>query len=1565
MAKQHILWTVLPYGRITDEQGRDTHRISIVVSPRLTPEAANQQKLEAFPDFLDWPAALGRRRLSLRINNQDVGLRLLSQPNSQLWQTLLTPTTPVAGFVYQDMSKVNLRSFAVRNVLGFMRRHYGQLAVDARKDHPTLLPWDNADSSLKGMLDDLGTRTITRDFGNESRTFVLPGFSRFLDRGNPESTDAYLDNTVFSGKSPYQGTSTGNKLDSNGLPLPESGFPLRVLPADWRNPSLPGPGANVMNQFNSADEYAFYQADRFYRRTTPTDKQRRMRRPSFDDIPEPPEAPEYDFHRIIASYADYPELMRRLGLVIDCAITDNRVLRQLVSSGGGQAVGQMQLLIDGSGAPGTTDGRPITAWYADQERFVTRERSHDHRRGLLRLEGADDGWGVADKDEPDSPFDVYQVDPDGAALKTVGFIVTSQNLLTRSLNSLQSDGEVTYTTGDRQPVAALRSGGIGVSRHGRAEQVAETAASATLKNAAIENNNADTVVLFAEDLLRGYRVDVAPVKDEMSPGHWMSLCAREGRYRVVANDQELPLPPDEGFVKGASTSKSPDDSANPDDHYLHESMFRWTGWSLCTPRPGLTLRAQQADDSQVQGEVPTTVTDEASDGNGIVAEFKALKGSLPRLRFGQRYRLRARVVDLAGNSLAVDDPSLGELEHATAAVGYWRFEPVDPPALVHRHRVSEGESLERMVIRSNYDLSSGEYLKSQPFKDAVQLPASADFEYLEQNERHVVPPKASQQQCEHHGLFDSFFANPTSIKQGYAIAAREAGTLYDPIPGAQIELVTPQALSTVATTTSVPPALPTPENPVGDRMAGGQYIVHREAQLETPYLPDDAAGGVAIYARPGHQIPGVSGPTVLGPGCMVLEDPDKRLVLVVGYDQPWPNNLGCRIVLQERDTEYDELPCSVNHKDAGMPKWDAETRELTLFIAKGEIVRLAYASFIHTKHLPSFGLLHWIKSGAKHDIMVMAQLGTHWMLSPYRKLTMVHATQQPVCLPELIKMSIHRPSGASYANLVCRTVVLHGPSTGKFEIEADWEEWIDDLEKDGPERISGHGQLGEIPLHENHINKFDLASAVKNAQVDPNRDRARADRHELGDSKFRLIRYRVRATTRFREYLPPSLYADTEQITRLGPIALGDHVLVADPTDAGATILVDPNGSEQNTRVLASEPPDDPRVLYVVPTFRWQQQEIAGGKQQQVIRYGNGLRVWIDRPWFSSGDGELLGVMLFGDNKPFKNMPDAMQPFVTQWGLDPLWETGSPKASIKVSDFPARVHDEPVALQEEPNEPPAHVVGHRVHWDEQRKLWYCDIELEPGRSYMPFIRLALVRYQPNALPNARISKVVLSEFVQVLPRRRAVYGRTGDSVDLTLFGTVPHAGPMKYTVDSDYLFVSFANGPFETGRNRVELVLQTRDKNIDSDLAWTDHSTLATSQTAEPGSSVFDGLPILDTGKFGVETTLQAADQARKVDLRSGASLMLDAAIELAPGARDQFELAEKMPDFLQFIDPQIWKTSAALPDTGDLPRRLMLREFERYYTDHTVPHQRDGTVFQRRVIEERLVYSTVFDLDS
>ncbi len=1580
MAKQTILWTILPNGRVSDGEFAGQLRVSVVVSPRLTPEAPGQQRLASFPEFLDWPNTLASARLAVGVGNDTVVLRPLVRSSSELWAKLFDQNTPVAGFQFRDMSQVNLRSYPVRNVLGFLRRHYGRLAVQAASIHPTLLPWKDAHPDFRNMLDDLGTRTRTITVGDRKIEVPLPGFSRFF--GDPrKSIEARLQRQVFGPESVYSGTVLAPTAEEEGLPRPAGAFPRRALPADWQDPATAGPDSALMSQFRSADEFNFYQANRFYRRDTPTDAQRRMRRPTFANVGTSPPAPEFDFHRIIASFSDYPELLRQLGLVIDCALEDSGPIDARIAAGGGRAVGQLITHLKWSGPRDTSiDQTPRTAWEADQRRFLPRPRSSDHERGLLRLEGAGDNWAV-DDDKARSDFDVYQVDPDGASLKTVGFLVNAQNLVAKSLSLRQIDGEITYTTGDKQAVAALRTGGLGISRHDRAGQVAQDAASAALKNQAVEAGDAGNMVLFAEDVLRGYRVDVASVPDPVSPGRWHSLCARQGDYRLIDADEPLKLPPDEGYVSGASTTKSTADGADPDDNYLHESLFRWTGWSLCTPRPGRALRAREDPDSKSQGEESVEVTDVATGGNGLSVSFKALPGSLPRLRFGQLYRMRARLVDLAGNSLAVDDPSLGDMENATEAVGYWRFEPVDPPVVVQRARVSEGESFERLVIRSNFDTHANAYLATPDFAAAIALPASQDFEYTAINERHVIPPKSSQQQCEQHGLFDPFFANPAEIKKGYEIAAREAGSLYDHLPGSQIELITPAKLGSVATTTAVPPKLPTPENPVGDRLSGGQYVIHREALIRTPYLPDGAAAGIALRALPDHSLPGIGGEMNLGPSCAARQAPNGTLVLLVAFAGNWPDRQGLRIVLAERAGTLSDPHCTESFPDDGRPIWNEDTRVLTFLVRKGHIVRLGYSSYVHPAFLGSFGVPQWTSNESQHSFVSgMAALGNHWMLTPYRELVLVHATQQPVCLPELIKLSIRRNLGDPHAKLLCRRVNLHGPSTGKFEIEADWHEWVDDLQKEGPERVEGHGQLGEVQLQENHPNQFQLQAAIDAQRIDPGRERARGDRHEFGDTRFRLIRYRVRASTRFREYLPSALYDNRDLITRLGPAAEGPPVKAGAADDPGAPVLHDSGGASNRLIVPASAPPDDPRVLYTVPTFRWQHSESSGTISH--TRLGNGLRVWLDRPWFSSGDGELLGVVLLGNNARFTDIPKHLQALVTQWGLDPLWETALPKSKTRASDFGARVHSEQVRLQERPDAPHVHVVGHRVHWDQGRRLWYCDIELDPGVSYMPFVRLALVRYQPNALGAAKVSKVVLAEFAQVLPRRRAFLKQSGEQVSLTLRGPLPHYGPMKFPVDSEYSDISFIGGLHESGRNRVELMLQTRDPAVDSDLAWGDHSRLASAVVGPPYRRGVVIGPMLGSNNITDAAIVDAAD-GKTVHPRSGEFVDLRATIDLgvlnpARRIRPRTPLRPVTPvspvnpvvpalpgdlgPIVNLRDAKIWAIeNQDLPKVPGRDRRLVLREFERYYTDKTVPERRSGATHRRRVIEERLVYAVEF----
>ncbi len=362
-------------------------------------------------------------------------------------------------------------------------------------------------------------------------------------------------------------------------------------------------------------------------------------------------------------------------------------------------------------------------------------------------------------------------------------------------------------------------------------------------------------------------------------------------------------------------------------------------------------------------------------------------------------------------------------------------------------------------------------------------------------------------------------------------------------------------------------------------------MIHREASVITPYLPDPASGGTALRAAPGHSLPGVSGPVVLGDGVEVVQTPQQELVLLVAHGKAWPDAQGFRIVLVEQPATLNTLPCQETLIDSP-PKWDESTRELSLFVPKGRIVRLRYSSFVHKALLQTFGIPQWVNdSGERNKVLAAANLGCAWMITPHRSLTLVHATQQPICMPELIKLQVQRQHGDQHAMLDAQ-LRLHGPSSGKFEIEAVWKEWVDDLEKPEPLLVDSRGALGEILLHENHPNSFGLDNAVKAQQHDATRPRAPGNRHEFGDTKFRLVSYQARATTRFREYLPPSLYAQTDKISQLGPKALGPAMQVGADDDPGAPVL-HISGSAEHTPVMATAAPDDPRVLYVLPTFRW------------------------------------------------------------------------------------------------------------------------------------------------------------------------------------------------------------------------------------------------------------------------------------------------------------------------------------------------------------------------------------------
>ena len=1619
MAQAKILWTVLPYGVVENGVHAGKRRVSVVVSPRLKPERRAENRMGTFEEFVCFPdTILNGARFSAEIDGKIIPMELISKPDRVLWSKLFNKDTRVDEFKFMDMSAVNLHSFSVRDILGSIKEHYSN-AADSPFELPKLLPWKDADDSIKNKLIDAGTKIEEIDDEKGAVKYkVHPGFDRFFDKA--------FKRPGFGMKVPAASPTS----DSKYLPTTEN-TELNVINSDWKAHG---------GMFNSEFEFNLFLVDSFYNRLD--DKSNYLRRPDFDDenIPKLPDVPAFDFHKIINSLSAYPELMRRLGLLLDFVLLEsNPIVRPPKQP---QSIadleikltqGRIQLKIDWridwASVP-TEHVTPNTAFLSAPGRFLTCPRTNEIKDGLLNLEKANDRYS---KDNlvtggiPGSMYDLYQVDPDGTALKTVDTVINEQNMVAGHINNNLDNSNITYTTGERQGLAALRSAGLGVSQHKRAVAVAADAAAAKAKNDAIESGNGNSVTLFAEDVLSGYRVDVAPVPNVQDPGRWRSLCARDGDYSLLETGEILNIAPDEGYVTGPSTTSAITDSGTSKDHYLHESMFRWTGWSLVTPRPGLIIEAKDEVGSQVQYEVPSDFEDADAfdDGCGVRVRFETAKGTLPRLRYGQLYRFRARIVDLAGNSLALDDPALENFTGASDAVGYWRFEPIDPPVAVHCERVSEGESLERMVIRSNFDVGAEEYLISSPFTQFSTYPEPQDFTYTAENERHFVPPKSSQLQCETHGLFDNYFrGDHNAIKESYAVAARDEYTLYD-LPNS--EIVTPSAIADIATSTEAP-QLPGDENPYGDRMAGGQYLINGEAQIYTPWLPDGAAQGVAIWAIPGRTLPGVINETVLGESCEIKRvmhpyGKDRSFfVILVKHLGEWPDLHGFRLILSEVSPRLGPS----QFRDDDMPDWNETARTLKLFVPKGWIVRLRYSSYANENLIDSFGLLKWIEDEKGIDkrktARELALHGVNWLFSPYRELTLVHATQQPVFQPTFngnSLLELDRKRGSHDVTFGQHTfITLHGPSTGKFEVEANWVEWVDDPAKDAPELVKSKGQLGEIMLEENHPDYVKLNDAIENHRkiADPqnkNPDPLRGNVHALGDTRFRLVQYRIRATTRFSEYFPPAFFDYDSEVhtqeyiqgltTRLGDPAR-DFERLSLPAgypnyldDAGAAMVPSPIGSNEYSRVLASAPPADPKVLYVVPTMRWGEQRFGG--RLDVTRKGNGLRVWLDRPWFSSGDGELLGVVLY-NTVDLDTIPEEFSHYVTQWGADPFWESPKKtKPNIHLTDFPARVYTEQLKLQEKfaVSDPRVTIVGHRVHFDYDKKLWYCDIELSDQiANYMPFVRLALVRYQPNALLDssfsAKLSKVVQTDFAQVLPNRRLSVDIGGANTTLSLSGPGPMSGPISQddthmpaqSHNSTQAALAYYFRKRRTSRNRVELVYQTRDPAINSDLAWTDHTVVSNteanpttddeqfwSETIDSKYLGYVSMAPVNPGNLGtVDLPKSNASSLSPVlgsintdtlknTTRAEVTLTDSTAVKNTRELISNDRLAN-LSAFAVGSSDIAAKDSAALSggaaqavQQGRL-NRLVLREFERFYSDDVRYETNE------RIIEERLVFSYV-----
>jgi hypothetical protein len=840
-----------------------------------------------------------------------------------------------------------------------------------------------------------------------------------------------------------------------------------------------------------------------------------------------------------------------------------------------------------------------------------------------------------------------------------------------------------------------------------------------------------------------------------------------------------------------------------------------------------------------QEEKPGLVNNKAVTEFKMQSFFSATPESLPKLRFGHTYRMRARIVDLAGNS---ESWKLPDISLASEKIHYTRYEPLLPPTLVPRKPFTEGESLEHMVIRSNFNVTTSQYVGSVEVQNAL---SGEKHSYEEENERHVVPPKTSQLIAETHGEFDEFFGAGKDYAKGYNIAQKEEGTLFDTEivntkTGEKVSIPNPDDVEII-----IPPITGIPEEETP-----GKYVIHKEEQLILPYLPDPISQGMAF-----RDLPGISSSAT--PGLTIIDPTLGLNIIKIPFNLDWPDSVPFRIQIVERPGQMTGDSCEETFENiVDPPEWDSETRILKVYLAKAQVAKVRYSCYFNEDDLTKMGIWKWLtNSSQKQNLTSYALAGSHWMFTPYRELMLVHAVQQPLCEPKIqLLKSIKVHVGDTFTK-VEGELYLSSKSTNKVDLLANWIEPVDDLAEDEPGTIDVNSNAFEFKISKPDNNTVYLPTT-------PCVDHL----HEFGDTKYRHVKYYLVGTTRFREYFHSNLIKSKTQCIDWNKIPGEDDQKILDfvnknrnmdftgaatitksldeksviveedgivitltlNEDRNAIIITD-NGNEYiytvltngntelcintdqitrrstvyETDVLNSARPASPKVQYIIPTFGWEEKKEPRNKDiWQTFtrkRIGGGLRVYLDRPWYSAGDGELLGVVLYPHT-----VSNELKSYVTQWGMDPIRNSKVPKGILTINDFiDFEKSQKNLSLEElGPTSKIFDVVGFKPEYNKDRKLWCCDIQFdsEKIKSYYPFVRLALVRYQPNSIPHAHLSQVVLTDFVQLANDRTLFI----EFLDKTTF----------------YLSVK-GYGTGDRSSNRVEVTIEELPPGAHEEFGWT------------------------------------------------------------------------------------------------------------------------------------------------
>ncbi|MCO5296337.1 MAG: hypothetical protein M9921_05710 [Fimbriimonadaceae bacterium] len=1373
------IWTALPVA-----VSGNTLKLSVFVSHRLYGPPATTLGAGGFTDVLGWAGK--NVKFNVRFGGgPPVPATVVSAINAQLHAAAFPGTTPVRGNAPTDPPQ-RFQRMAQREMQSYSAAALGILLRGTYQGAATLSPTDRIDAdqivnTTLAWADPLRPRRPYTEAQLLPTQYVNLGSAR-IKKGDRRSFAA-----VWAEAEKREADSMRKEMDSALKAYRNSGGAAPPnTPAGWR--------------------LLAYECKRFFESMAPT-----KNHPKYGvvhaavNVPEP----SFDYHDAQSLVANHPSLMRALGFVFDLEVP---------LPAGLPASGEVRVEPVYTKAPDTVDRTPKTAYqFVPGQLFLPKPKAGSELGvGYLKIGGA--------------PYFTAQYDIDSGALKLMDFV---QNMR----NALQVRKQVEPTNPPRKQqllpgtetldldnseigrskvtLPALRTTGISLYRNERAQKIKAV----FQKAMAMQADLAPATKAFDyDDVVRGYRVDV------FDRGAWRPLMGRVGGYNLkgiqVPAAGQNGAPFDEAWMSSAMTSSpsKPGDPPATGPVKVHEAVWSWHGWSLAVERPG-----QAMDDLGK----PTQGSNKLDPNFPVAMNFQVPPGSLPTLRFGHTYKMRARAVDLAGNSLPPNAPTLGGPGFETPEAPYLRFDPVLSPQLVNYKVPGNADPVKDTTAGAAENQIVIRKFKGDPT--------------IRPSRREVFPPYGSVSLSETHGMFDLPNGKMDPAAYPNVIVPREGKSAPPEVTGSMSDVpYLPDPLSFGYCVQFTP--LPFPNAPTGVKFALGKF--------PSAGWPKIGTGTLQIVSNPGPASPA---PVVSG-------------------------------------------------------------GNVTLGLRPGEVVKaLVSSSLGNQSALNLMGLWNWLPPATQASHQDAALQGRMWLMTPYREVTLVHAVQIPEAPAQILFFKAYRSPGDTSVRIGDNeqtAMVTHAWSTVEVEAMAQWEDELD---------------LIEEPIRTTLKRKVDMTAF----KVGINRDEFLhrfVERHEIGDTKYHNVTYTLRAASRFRDYFP-------SQITEFTLDTVGDI-----PKTVLGRNLPAPVKGTLNFDAVSTARPDVPLIEYIVPTFGWSRPSVPTG--QRSIRDGGGLRIYLRRPWFSSGNGERLAIVLpsgaYEGAKAPAGMPNAAEyPYVTLFGADPTNKSGNVHARPLSNHFPGAA---PAGKYLKLEENPALNVGAvsvPVQFDAERQLWFADVQIDAGNAaYMPFVRLALARYQEFSVPGLELSRVAVADFMQLAPDRSA---------------TVTYLSDTRFKVVVSGVGTADGSPPGRVIVGTVEVSPGTYDGKAvtDEETGWR---------------------PVVVGGK-DLEKTIPLTPALNRVII--GRPPPEEEGVEEQPLEAGQGRVAVPPPNQGRVINPQIRPTVQEGPGEFTLPGqrgaakyRLVLREYEVYLSDFPEPViEMPPTTAAPPPTRGRLVYMDVIPL--